>query len=360
MATTVPAAIDPERLAGLDLISTAVLVINWRGLVSYANQAAEQLFDTSRKHLVGVSTARLFTDEALIGQLLDDARANAFGQRRQVLELRRPLRGAMAVQATASAAYSHETPLILELVEVEQQLKLNREERHLDLTEANRQLLRSMAHEIKNPLGGIRGAAQLLERELASAEQREYTQVVIAEADRLQALVDRLLAPHRTPRVVESFNVHEVCERVRTVIQAEFATGLRIERDYDASAPDLVGDKAQLIQALLNVVRNAAEALAERRAAGDACIMLQTRVARRVTIARRHCRLALDLHVVDNGPGVPEDLQDRVFFPLVSGREGGSGLGLSLAQTYVQSNDGVIEFESRPGLTDFRILLPLP
>jgi two-component system nitrogen regulation sensor histidine kinase GlnL len=348
-----------ERFQGLDLLTTAVLVLNWRGCVVFANQSAEQLFETSRARLIGQPAQRLFAGEQPIDPLLADAAANALGQRRQLLELRRMLREPLLVQATASALYSRETPLVIELVEVEQQLRVSREERQLDLTEANRHLLRNLAHEIKNPLGGIRGAAQLLESELGAPEQREYTGVIIGEADRLQALVDRLLAPHRTPRSVQRFNIHEVCERVRVVMSAEFPRGLVIVRDYDASVPDVVADKEQLIQALLNVARNAAQALEQRIVAGDAQITLRTRIARHATIARRHVRLALDLHVVDNGPGVPEELRDRIFFPLVSGREGGSGLGLTLAQTYVQQNDGAIEFESRPGRTDFRIVLPL-
>jgi two-component system nitrogen regulation sensor histidine kinase GlnL len=350
---------QPDRFQGLDLISTAVLVVDWRGTVVFANQAAEQLFDLSRARLVGHGAQRLFAGDHVVDQLLADAAGNALGQRRQLLELRRPLREPLAVRGIASALYSRETPLIIELYEIEQQMRVDREERQHDLTEANRQLLRNLAHEIKNPLGGIRGAAQLLEGELKSLDQKEYTRVIIDEADRLQSLVDRLLAPHRKPREVARFNVHEVCERVRAVMLAEFPRGLAIERDYDASVPDLVGDKEQLIQALLNVVRNAAEALDSRIAAGDARVTIRTRVARQVTIARRVCRLALDLHVIDNGPGVPPELRDRVFFPLVSGREGGSGLGLTLAQTFVQQNEGVIEFESRPGRTDFRILLPI-
>jgi two-component system nitrogen regulation sensor histidine kinase GlnL len=264
----------------------------------------------------------------------------------------------LQVQVTATAQLAEGTPVVLEVSEIEQQLKVDREERQLGLTEANRQLMRNLAHEIKNPLGGVRGAAQLLESEL-TPDQREYTRVIIAEADRLQALVDRLLAPHRSPRVVADVNIHEVLERVRMVMLAEFPRGLAIERDYDASAPEFRGDKEQLIQAVLNVVRNAAEALEDRIAAGDARIILRTRVARQATIARTRHRLALDLHIIDNGPGIPDDLKDRVFFPLVSGRDNGTGLGLTLAQTFVQQHDGLIEVESRPGRTDFRILIPL-
>jgi two-component system, NtrC family, nitrogen regulation sensor histidine kinase GlnL len=259
----------------------------------------------------------------------------------------------------ATAQLSDETPLVLEVSEIEQQLKVDREERQLGLTEANRELLRNLAHEIKNPLGGVRGAAQLLEAELQSHDQREYTRVIIAEADRLQALVDRLLIPRRAPRVLAELNIHEVCERVRLIMVSEFPRGLTIKRDYDASVPEFRGDKEQLIQALLNVVRNAAQALEDRILAGDGEIMLRTRIARQVTIARARHRLALDLNVIDNGPGIPDQLKDRIFFPLVSGRDGGNGLGLTLAQTFVQQHDGMIEVDSRPGRTTFRILIPL-
>lgn len=347
------------RYGGLDLLSTAVLLLDAQARIVHVNQAAELLFDTSRKTLIGQPGGRMLGDDAEIRQLVADAESNAFGQRKQIMELRHAGREPLPVQVIATAQYGDVTPLVLEVSEIEQQLRVDREERQLGLTEANRQLLRNLAHEIKNPLGGVRGAAQLLESEL-SPEQREYTRVIIAEADRLQALVDRVLLPHRSPRVVAELNIHEVLERVRMVMLAEFPRGLTIERDYDASAPEFRGDKEQLIQAVLNVVRNAAEALEERIARGDALIVLRTRVARQVTIARTRHRLALDLHVVDNGPGIPEQLLDRIFFPLVSGRESGTGLGLTLAQTFIQQHDGLIEVDSRPGRSDFRILIPLP
>ncbi|MDH5207287.1 MAG: nitrogen regulation protein NR(II) [Burkholderiaceae bacterium] len=351
-------SLPPSRFEGLDLLSTAVLLLDASACIVHVNQAAELLFETSRKTLIGQPGGRVVGDEADIRQLVADAEGNAFGQRRQIMELRRAGREPLPVQVTATAQYDDVTPVVLEISEIEQQLKVDREERQLGLTEANRQLLRNLAHEIKNPLGGVRGAAQLLESEL-SPEQREYTRVIIAEADRLQALVDRLLAPHRSPRVVADVNIHEVLERVRMVMLAEFPRGLAIDRDYDASAPEFRGDKEQLIQAVLNVVRNAAEALEDRIAAGDARIILRTRVARQVTIARTRHRLALDLHIVDNGPGIPDDLKDRIFFPLVSGRDTGTGLGLTLAQTFIQQHDGLIEVDSRPGRSDFRILIPL-
>jgi two-component system nitrogen regulation sensor histidine kinase GlnL len=345
--------------AGLELLSTAVLVIDAEGRVRWVNQAAESMLDLSRRIVQGQLARGLFAEPGAIDHLLDESSVGAFGMRRQVMLLRRPLREPLPVQVIATALYLDETPLLLELSVIEQQLKLNREERQLDMSEASRRLMRNLAHEIKNPLGGIRGAAQLLETELRTREEREYTGVIISEADRLQALVDRVLASHRSPRVVADLNIHEVCERVRSVMLAEYPNGLLIDRDYDASVPELRGDREQLIQALLNVVRNAAQALQTRIAAGDACVQLRTRVAQQVTMIRRPCRLALDLRVIDNGPGISEDLKERVFDPLVSGREGGSGLGLSLAQEFIHQNGGTIDFESVPGRTDFRILLPL-
>jgi two-component system nitrogen regulation sensor histidine kinase GlnL len=250
--------------------------------------------------------------------------------------------------------------VVIELLEVEQQARQEREERALDQAQANKELIRNLAHEIKNPLGGIRGAAQLLEMEVESVALHEYTQVIINEADRLQALVDRLLAPHRKPHVVSDVNIHEVCERVRSLILAEFPRGIAVDRDYDISIPDFRGDREQLIQAVLNIAHNAAQALVDRMAAGDACIRLRTRVARQVTLGKQRYRLALELHIEDNGPGVPESIRDRIFYPLVSGREGGWGLGLTLAQTFVQQHQGTIECDSEPGRTSFKIAIPLP
>ena len=232
------------------------------------------------------------------------------------------------------------------------QLKANERE------SAWRDVAKQVAHEIKNPLGGIRGAAQLLEYELPDKALHEYTQVIIKESDRLQSLVDRLLAPHRKAHIDDFLNIHEVLERVRSLVLAEFPSGLKIKRNYDISLPDLLGDKEALIQAVLNVVHNAAQALRSRIEQGDAEIELTTRVVRNVTINKQRYKLALDLHVIDNGPGIPDEIKDKIFFPLVSGKEGGSGLGLTLAQTYVQQNYGFIGCTSKPGTTDFQMQLP--
>src|SRR5712672_875554 len=254
--------------------------------------------------------------------------------------------------------------VLMELRPIEKRLRVQREEQQLTQLVANRELIRNLAHEIKNPLGGLRGSAQLLERELDRPELREYTQVIIKEADRLQGLMDRMLTPHRPPNQVP-MNIHEVCERVRSLVLAEFPEGIGVKRDYDVGLPEFRGDPEQLIQAVLNIARNAAQAILgahadlEQVTQGRGEITLRTRVARQVTLARRFHRLALELQVVDNGPGVPAEIREQIFYPLVSGREGGTGLGLTLAQTFVQQHHGVVECDSQPGRTSFRIVLPL-
>ena len=355
----IPGGVDRRRrpeslLAGLDLLALGVVLLDADGNTVFINQAAEQLFDLSSRSMTGHSFARLFANGGLIDALVEEACNNAFGQKRQEIVLERTAREPLTLNSTAVVLDSPLGALLLEFREIDLRLRHERDDRFLDTAQANREIVRNLAHEIKNPLGGIRGAAQLLESDLDEPWLREYTQVIIKEADRLQALVDRLLEPHRHARAESAVNIHEVCERVRSVVTAEYPHTLVIERDYDASLPDLRGDKEQLIQVVLNLVRNAAQALH-----GQGRILLKTRVARQVTIAKRRHKLALDLHVIDNGPGIPDGIRDRIFFPLISGREGGSGLGLSLAQSFVHQHGGVIECESRPGRTDFRILLPL-
>jgi two-component system nitrogen regulation sensor histidine kinase GlnL len=352
-----------NSLTGLELLSSAVLIFDPQGHIIYANAAAENLLESSFKTLSQLTLKHLFPTSESLASVFEEALAHRFSDKRLDLVLERAGREPLQAHVIVTALDNPEAPVLIELRQNVQQLKLDREERLLDQSQANKELIRNLAHEIKNPLGGIRGAAQLLELELPERELkelREYTQVIIKEADRLQTLVDRLLAPHRRPHIVGDVNIHEVCERVRSLIMAEFPQGLTIRRDYDLSVPEFRGDKEQLIQAVLNIAHNAAQALSQRIAAGDALLTFQTRVARQVTLVKVRYRLALDLHITDNGPGIPAEIQDRIFYPLVSGKPGGSGLGLTLAQTFVQQHMGVIECESRAGYTDFRILIPLP
>ncbi|MFV0679136.1 nitrogen regulation protein NR(II) [Ottowia sp.] len=349
----------PARFQAFDLLATMVAVVDATGMVIFSNAALEDAVGLSWRSIEGTLLCQHFVDADALENALAGARGNQFAALRYDGQLMRHGGGIRPVHIIV-AQTEKAGEIIVELLPLEQQARQEREERLADQTRANKELFRNLAHEIKNPLGGIRGAAQLLEMEIDGRELREYTQVIIHESDRLQLLVDRLLEPHRHAQMMGNVNIHEVCERVRSVVLAEFARGLKIVRDYDASIPEFRGDREQLIQAVLNVVHNAAQALAERIAAGDAQIVLRTRVLRQVTIGKQRYRLALELHVIDNGPGVPDSIKVHVFSPLVSGRDGGSGLGLTLAQTFVQQHHGLIELDSQPGHTDFSILIPLP
>ena len=334
---------------GLELLATAVVALDERLVVRYANPAAESLLATGAKSLNGQPFPQLFAEREALERALGDALNTHWDYSAQSVTYSRVGRDPLPLTCSMTRIDAQGLAVLVELRPIEEQLRYAREERLVSEQQANRELIRNLAHEIKNPLGGLRGSAQLLERELDKPELREYTQVIINEADRLQRLMDRMLTPHRAPRV-EPVGIHEVLERVRSLLTAEF--GLELERDYDPSIPEILGDREQLIQAVLNIARNAAQA-------GAKTIGFRTRTVRQITILRQRHKLALELQVVDDGPGVPEGIQDRIFNPLVSGREGGTGLGLSLAQTYVQYHRGVVEFESRPGRTIFRILLPL-
>ena len=334
-------------------------VVRGDGTVLFANAALEDAMGTSRRSIEGSAFPDSFSEPHILRNALDSAHSNEFAALRFDALLTRHHHDPLPVHVIV-AQTERPGEIIIEMLPLEAQARQDREERLIDQAQANKELIRNLAHEIKNPLGGIRGAAQLLEMEMDSPEMTEYTQVIIREADRLQTLVDRLLAPHRRPHVVGDVNIHEVCERVRSLILAEFPKGLRVVRDYDTSIPEFRGDREQLIQAVLNITHNAALVLAERINEGDAQIVFRTRAVRQVTFGKQRYRLALELHVIDNGPGVPDSIKDRIFFPLISGREGGSGLGLTLAQTFVQQHHGLIECDSVPGRTDFKILIPLP
>jgi two-component system nitrogen regulation sensor histidine kinase GlnL len=350
----------PHRFQAFDLLATPVAVMQGQGRVVFVNAALEDALGLSRRTLNDAYLPDYFVDPQPLIMALSGAQSNEFAALRYEAQLRRLHHDEPLPVHVIVALTDLPDEVIVELLPVEQQTRQEREERLLDQAQANKELIRNLAHEIKNPLGGIRGSAQLLEMELEDKGLTEYTQVIIREADRLQTLVDRLLAPHRRPHVVGDVNIHEVCERVRALILAEFPRGLKVVRDYDISIPEFRGDREQLIQAVLNIAHNAAQALQERVVQGDAQITLKTRILRQVTFGKQRYRLALELHVMDNGPGVPDSIKDRIFFPLISGREGGSGLGLTLAQTFVQQHHGLIECESEPGRTDFKILIPLP
>jgi two-component system, NtrC family, nitrogen regulation sensor histidine kinase GlnL len=334
----------------LDYLSTAVILMDGESRVIYLNPAAENLFEVSGKNLLGNSLQMVFSETGQLARAMQRAADNNVSYIEHDLMLVTHAHNKLHVRCTVTPVPGK---LLLEFHPMDRPLKLAREEQMLDQTQANRLLLRNLAHEIKNPLGGIRGAAQLLEQELEKPCLREYTQVIIQEADRLRSLMEKLLTPQSHAQH-SALNIHEVLERVRSVVMAEMPEGLKIQRDYDISLPTLIGDKEQLIQVILNIVRNAAQAMH-----GHGRIIFRTRIARQVTLFKQRHRLAVMVQIIDNGPGIPPELRDKIFYPLVSGSADGHGLGLTLAQDFVSQHHGTIEFDSEPGCTRFTVMLPL-
>ncbi|AXE28975.1 PAS domain-containing sensor histidine kinase [Chromobacterium phragmitis] len=340
--------------AGLELLDTPVLICDADAALRFVNPACENLLALGSRELLRHALPDLFQPCPALSQALATALGQGASYIEHDLELK-PLHNdaALHVMLSITPIDAEGCQALIELRPLDQQLKIANEERSLLQHQANRELIRNLAHEIKNPLGGIRGAAQLLEHELADRpELKEYTEVITEEALRLQTLVDRLLAPHRSHNRSQ-VNIHEVLERVRSIALAQYPQGLAIVRDYDTSLPLLTADKEQLIQVALNIVNNAVQALR-----GQGRVTLRTRVARQITLARKRHQLALKLQIVDDGPGIPDDIRDHIFYPLVTGRAEGTGLGLTLAQAFVHQHGGSIEFESRPGQTCFTVLLP--
>ncbi|GAA5786744.1 nitrogen regulation protein NR(II) [Chitiniphilus shinanonensis] len=337
--------------SGLDFLDAAILAFADDGALVYHNPAAADLLGLREDHL-GLPMDACLGPESPIAQAVRNAcRDNISITEHEILL--HTAHGEAYVSITAGPIEAEEAAALVEVRQIDQQRRIANEERLQAQQQANRELIRNLAHEIKNPLGGIRGAAQLLAHELHDPQMREYTQVIIEESQRLQSLLDRLLTPHRLPQLSE-INVHEVLERVRSLMLAETPNGLAVKRDYDTSVPPLIGDREQLIQAVLNIVRNAVQAMA-----GVGEILLRTRIARQITLNRKRFPLAIMVQIIDNGPGIPEALKETLFYPLVSGRPGGTGIGLHLAHTFVTQHHGTVDFESRPGYTCFTLHLPL-
>ncbi len=345
---------DHNRLRDLVLehSSTAQLVIDASQRLHYLNPAAEVLFRISANKAQGHKLLAVVDISCDMEQRLERVVESRFPYTEREVVLRF-INGDRAI-VDCSLIPLDEKLVMVEFQQMEQQLRVQNEERLLNQSRASEDLLRGLAHEIKNPLGGLRGAAQLLESELETPELKEYTEVIIGEADRLQSLLDQMLGPNRPPQMAET-NIHEVLERVRTLVLSEAVEGtLTIHRDYDPSIPSFPADRDLMIQALLNMVKNAAQSLGN-----DGEIQLRTRVRRQVSIGNRHHRLVCSLEIEDNGPGISEELRNSIFLPMVTGRAEGTGLGLSIAQSIVQRQGGVIECQSRPGKTTFTLLIPL-
>jgi len=337
-----------------DALSTAVLVLDTSLKIKHINMAAENLFGRSRVRVLNKPYSKLLKEKFVLDHL------QAVIEKHEPQTLRGcTLHGLHVAGVTVDCVASPLTKVgqlegvVIELHRVDHQLRISREEQLLSQQEATQTLVRGMAHEIKNPLGGLRGAAQLLDAELDSKELKEYTHIIISEADRLQKLVDRMLGS-RQPTKFEKVNIHEVLERVRKLTLSDIPEKVKLRFDYDPSIPDLSADRDKLIQVVFNIVGNAIKAVGD-----EGNILFRTRVLRNFTINQKTSRLALRLEVIDDGKGVPDDIRDKLFYPMISGSAEGTGLGLSIAQSLASKHNGVIEFESRPGKTRFILLLPI-
>ncbi|HLT14640.1 MAG TPA: nitrogen regulation protein NR(II) [Marinobacter sp.] len=346
----------------LDSLTTAVLVLGDDLTIRYLNPAAENLFETSLTRTQGVPLNEVLIDSVDALETLHAAARNGQSYTRREAEFALLTGSRLIVDYSVTPISLDPTELLIELQPRDRQLRISREEDIISQQETTRILVRGMAHEIKNPLGGIRGAAQLLDRELGDEGQREYTRVIIDEADRLRSLVDRMLGPNKALQMAPT-NIHEVLERVRTLIEAESRGKVHLKRDYDPSIPEFRGDKEQLIQAVLNIARNAMEAAFENDSTPDLhttpTITFRTRALRQFTIGHRRHRLVCRIDIIDNGPGIPADLLQNIFYPMISGRASGTGLGLSITQSIIGQHRGLVECESEAGRTDFIIFLPL-
>jgi two-component system nitrogen regulation sensor histidine kinase GlnL len=347
----------------LDSLSTSVLIVDGTRSLLYLNVAAEALFGVSRNQARGRPLAELLEDSAVLDSVIDRAATTARPFSRRELALR-PIYGdgELIVDCTVAPYEESGAPgaVLIEISDATQHQRITRETALLTQIGGSRLMIRQLAHEIKNPLGGLRGAAQLLARQLDDASMREYTTVIISEADRLVTLVDTLLGPGHLPRK-ESVNIHELVQHVGHLLAADAPPGVAIERDYDPSLPPLHLDRNLIIQAMLNLGKNAMQALAQsvdQNNGRGGRLVLRTRALTNVNIGARRHRLVASVQFEDNGPGVPEHLRDTLFYPLVTGRADGTGLGLAVAQDLVSRHDGLIEFQSRPGVTIFTILLP--
>jgi two-component system nitrogen regulation sensor histidine kinase GlnL len=350
METTVN---DLDRI--LDHLNTSVLLVDRRQVVHYINVAAETLLGVSRNQILGRTLAELLRDADELTSIVERAFETWQPYARRELNLHS---GSSVEELIVDCAVTpfedrgEQSTVLLEVSDATQHQRISRETALINQVGGSRLMIRQLAHEIKNPLGGLRGAAQLLERQLGDASMREYTSIIISEADRLKTLVDSLLGPGHTPNK-ELINVHELLQHVRQLLSADASPDIVIERDYDPSLPPIKLDRNQIIQAMLNLGRNAVQAMQH-----SGRLILRTRALTSISIGTRRYRLVASIQFEDNGPGVPEQLQDTLFYPFVTGRAEGTGLGLAIAQDLVSRHGGLIEFESRPGRTVFTLLLP--
>lgn len=344
-----------EYKKALDHLNSAILLFDQHLILKYINSAGEVLLADSIKHLIGNSANKLFKafNEPLFNNL------------KQFLALQDPLvdcelqlhqlNQTLTVNFSATPVIDNAilTGIVVELLPVDRHIKISKEEQLIAQQNNTRLLVRGLAHEIKNPLGGLRGAAQLLEQELTEPDLKEYTQIIIAESDRLQDLMDKMLGPNK-PTNKQIINIHEALERVRHLVNVESSDKVEIHTNYDPSIPDLYADKNLLIQAFLNITRNAVQAFK-----GEGTIWMKTRIIRHITLGRKIHKLAIKIQFIDDGPGIRPELLPTIFYPMITGRAEGTGLGLSISQSLINQHNGLIECNSEPGKTIFSVFLPL-
>jgi len=343
----------------LDALVTSVFLLDADLNVSYLNAAGQTLLGLGANQARGRRFTELARGAETLLTLFDRARSGGEGVVQR--ELAWPAPGGvdriLDCAVTLITVGRDGPQLLVEIEDITQHRRLTRENALLAQLGGSRLMVRQLAHEIKNPLGGLRGAAQLLERELLDPALREYTRVIISEADRLTNLLDSMLGPGRPPSK-QLVNVHELLERVYHLLRSEAPEGVVVDRDYDPSLPAITLDPNHIIQAMLNLGRNAIQALSTGGVHAPRLI-LRTRAASNVSVGAKRYRLVASIQFEDNGPGVLPEIRDTIFYPLVSGRSDGTGLGLGIAQDLVSRHGGLIEFDSAPGRTIFVISLPM-
>jgi two-component system, NtrC family, nitrogen regulation sensor histidine kinase GlnL len=344
----------------LDNLTTAVIVLDKDLHVIYINPAAEALLETSDKYSHSLYVGEILLNAEKLIEPLKNVMDNGVTYISRKVSLVKTNTKSMTVDYSASRLiYENETLLMLELQELDRSYNISRKEMLISNHETTLGLVRGLGHEIKNPLGGIRGAAQLLADELPDNELQDYTNVIIEEADRLVSLIDRLTGQYKKP-ALQKINIHEILERVYNLVIAETRGSIELVKDYDPSIPEITGDLGQLIQAVLNIVRNAMQALTESEIKIiHPQIILRTRAVNHATIGTKMHKLIAKIEIIDNGPGINPDIIENIFYPLISGRAIGTGLGLSLSQNILKNHNGLIECDSKDGKTCFTISLPL-
>ena len=365
------AALIPDRLALklntdnlntslLDNLTTAIILLDKDLHVIYINPAAEALLETSDRHSHNTYIADVLLNVKELVKALKNVKDNGVTFIARKVKLVKANTNRLTVDYSASRLiYENDTYIMLEIQELDRSYNISRKEMLISNHETTLGLVRGLGHEIKNPIGGIRGAAQLLAEELADNNLKDYTNVIIEEADRLVGLIDRLTGQYQKP-ALQQLNIHEVLERVYNLVIAETRGSIEVEKDYDPSIPEITGDMAQLIQAVLNIVRNAMQSLTEsEHAVKNPKIILRTRTVNHVTIGPVMHKLVAKIEIIDNGPGIEQELFENIFYPLISGRANGTGLGLSLSQNILKNHNGLIECDSHEGETCFTISLPL-